>query len=197
MDSDKKTSNALLVVLATFVVTVAFLGVVIEYFDRGKEITFWAAPWSVSLDAEIEKPGLPEAASLVVNNQGAKKLYVRQPILIFSRGKSVEATAEIDTSMAKSFVVESEDEKSVTLDMDGLSIRALDGSAMSSSKLAKGDWTVQVVLYTLRENSARPRLAWSDPVSLSPEKMEKSETDMDKDSDMEAEEEAAGDDAAE
>lgn len=179
MDNDKRTSNALLVVLATFVVTVAFLGVVIEYFDKDKEIvtTFWAPPWTVTLDADIEEAGLPDTASLAINNEGTKKLFARQPILVFTKDKVIAATAEVDTSMAKSFAVESEAEKSITLDLSGLSIRALDGSTLSASELADGNWTVQAVMYTMRDDSARPRLAWSDPVSLSPKKMKKSGMD--------------------
>jgi len=168
MDNDKNTSNALLVVLATFVVTVAFLGVVIEYFDKDKEIvtTFWAPPWTVMLDADVEKPGLPEVATLAINNEGTKALYGRQPILVFSKDNKVAATAAVNTSMAEAFAVGSEKEKSITLDFSNLSLQGLDGSSLSHSELAEGNWSVQAVFYAMRDDSVRPRLAWSDSLSL-------------------------------
>lgn len=178
MDNDKKTSNALLVVLATFVVTVAFLGIVIEYFDKDKEIvtTFWAPPWTVELEADVEDTnGLPDVATLSINNEGTKELYARQPMLIFAKNKEIEATAAVDSSMARSFAVDSEKEKSITIDMSSLKIESLDGDLISPSELDEGKWTVQAVFYVMRDDSMRPRMAWSAPVSLNASAKKKDE----------------------
>lgn len=195
MDNDKRTSNALLVVLATFVVTVAFLGVVIEYFDKDKEIvtTFWAPPWTVMLEADIEESGLPEVATLSINNEGTRELYGRAPILVFAKDNKVAATASVDNDIAHSFSVASQKERSITLDFTNLTLENLDGDIISPAELEEGNWTARVAFYAMRADSKRPQIAWSDPLPLSAMKSKKAakadeETDMeDAGDEMEAE----------